>query len=439
MAKSLTVAAVRNARPGDKRKLIRDGDGRSLYLVVQPSGFKSWMMRFRRPNGRPGKLFLGPVRFDDVASGAPVIGTPLSLTAARRLAQSVLDERRQDRGRDHVAEQRAAKHRQRAAIVERTVNSFTAAAQSYIDEHARPKPVRHWREIARVLGLVYAADGSVTLARGGLAERWSDRAIGDIDAADLHTVIEEAKRAGIPGTAARVAGASESRARVLARALSGMFTWLADNRRIATKPPIRIPKPPRARERVLNEAEIKAVWRAADRVNGQYGAVIRLLLLTGCRLREISELRFDEIAQDGKMISLPGTRTKNHRAHLVPLAPMAREILAVQPRVANCPYVFTTDGKVPIAGFSLWKRQLDAAMPGVAPWCVHDLRRTAVTRMVEIGVQPHVVELIVNHVSGTRRGVAGVYNLAEMMPERKVALERWAKRVHAIVNKRGRS
>jgi integrase len=434
MAKSLTVVAVRNARPGAKRKFIRDGDGRSLYFVIQPSGFKSWMMRFRRPNGKPGKLFLGPVRFDDVASGAPVIGTPLSLTAARRLAQMVLDERQQDRGRDHVAEQRAARYRQRAAVVERASNSFTTAARDYIDQHARPH-VRRWREIARVLGLDYR-NGEPTLVRGGLAQRWADFDVARIDVHHIRAAIDEATRSGIPGTVARVTGANDSRARVMARALSGMFTWLENNHRIAARPPVRIPRPPPARERVLDEAEIKAVWRAAERVNGQYGALIRLLLLSGCRLREISELRFDEIAPDGKTISLPGTRTKNRLPHLVPLAPMARLIIAAQPRVANCPYVFTTDGRRPIGFFSGWKKNLDALMPGVAPWRVHDLRRTVVTRMVEIGVQPHVVEMCVNHAGGHRAGVAGIYNRAVLMLERRRALERWARRVHAIVNGR---
>jgi integrase len=361
------------------------------------------------------------------------------LTAARDLAAKILRERKQNRGRDHVAEQRAAKHRRRAEVVERTANSFAAAARVYVDEHAS-RHTRRWRRTAKDLGLIYpASGGEPTLARGGLAQRWADRDVSTIDAHDIRAAVDEAKRAGIPGTVARVAGANESRARVLARALSGMFTWLVDNRRIATKPPIRIPTPPRARERVLNEAEIKAVWRAADRVNGQYSAVIRLLLLTGCRLREISELRFDEITENGKRISLPGTRTKNHRAHLVPLAPSAREIIAAQPRVAGCAYVFTTDGRRPIGLLSGWKKSLNALMPGVPAWRIHDLRRTAVTHMVGLGVQPHVVELIVNHVSGTRRGVAGVYNLAEMMPERKVALERWARRVQAIVRGRRRS
>jgi integrase len=422
MAKKLTTAAVRNLRPTNKRRVIRDSGGQSLYLVIQSSGSKSWMMRFRRPDGRPGKLFLGPVDMSGrkTSGEPPVIGAPLSLVSARWLAADVQDQR--SRGADPIADNKARKHRRRAEIVERSANSFAAAARSYIDEHAS-RHTRRWRETARVLGLVYAGDGSVTPTRGGLAARWADRAVASIDAHDIHAAIDESRRSAL----------------VLARVLSHMFTWLVRNRRIDVKPSIHVPSPPRARDRVLDAGEIKAMWRAAERVSAPYAAVIRLLLLTGCRLREISELRWDEIAADGKMISIPGARTKNHRAHLVPLAPLARDILTAQPRRADCAFVLTTDGRKPIQRFSTWKKRLDALMPGVARWRVHDLRRTAATHMGEMGERTEVIEAALNHASGARGGIIGVYNRATLLPERKAALEKWARRVQAIVSGRGRS
>src|SRR5262249_48630985 len=148
------------------------------------------------------------------------------------------------RGRDPIADNRARRHRQRADIVERVSNSFTTAVRDYIDQHAR-RNVRRWREIARVLGFDYPIDGGEpTLVRGGLAARWAVRAVGDIDAHDIRAVIDEARRTGVPGTVARVAGPNDSRARVMARALSGMFTWLARSHRITSRPPIYIPSPP---------------------------------------------------------------------------------------------------------------------------------------------------------------------------------------------------
>src|SRR5262249_50789208 len=160
---------------------------------------------------------------------------------------------------DPIADHRAARYRQRAEAINRTANSFVAAARSYIDEHAS-RHTRRWRETARVLGLVYAADGSVTLARGGIAQRWADRDVASIDAHDIHAAIEESGRSAL----------------VLARVLSHMFTWLVRNRRIEVKPSIHVPSPPRARDRVLDAGEIKAMWRAAERVSVPYAAVVKL-------------------------------------------------------------------------------------------------------------------------------------------------------------------
>jgi len=438
MARTLTTAAVRNLRPTNRRRIIRDGGATSLYLVIQPSGRKSWMMRFRGPSGKVGKIVLGPVDLSGrrPSGEPPEIGEPLSLVAARQVAADVHSQRA--RKRDVVADHKARKHRQRAGIVDRAASTFDAVARTFVEEHMRGR-VRRWREVAKALGFIYPPDGGEpVLARNGLAARWGDRDVASIDASDLHAVIEETRRNGIPGIPARAAGPNDSRARVMARALSSFFSWCVRNRRIEVKPTIHIPAQPRNRERVLTEAEIKAVWRAVDRVSARYAAVVKLLLLTGCRLREISELKWSEIAADCKTLSIPGARTKNHRAHLVPLAPSARRIIAAQPRQPGNEFVFTA-GNAPIGNYSDWKKKLNALTPGVASWCVHDLRRTAVTHMVEMGEQPHVVELCVNHAGGHRRGVAGVYNRAEMMDERRAALVRWAVHVRAIVSGRRRS
>jgi integrase len=137
-------------------------------------------------------------------------------------------------------------------------------------------------------------------------------------------------------------------------------------------------------------------------------------------------------------------RTKNRRAHVVPLAPAAQAIVAAAPRVEGCRFVFSTTGRTPVSGWSKVKRRLDAAMvvaaraergpdATVPPWRLHDLRRTAVTGMAELGIAPHVIEMAVNHVSGHRGGVAGVYNKSELLPERRAALERWAAHVAGLV------
>ena len=134
-------------------------------------------------------------------------------------------------------------------------------------------------------------------------------------------------------------------------------------------------------------------------------------------------------------LNIPGARTKNHRAHAVPLAPTARHVVASAPKIDGCSFVFTTNGKTPVSGWSKTKARLDAEMQ-VTPWRLHDLRRTAVSGMGELNIRPDVIELCVNHISGSRSGVAGTYNRSELLPERRAALERWASHVAGLVAER---
>jgi hypothetical protein len=207
-AKVLTDAAVRKYAPGRTRHRIRDALAKSLFLVIEPSGHKSWQMRFRRPDGRPGKLTLGP--FD--ASGReqkddPEIGQPLTLAAARQLATA--QHRRRALGEDVIAEHKARKHRRHAELIDRSKNTFAAAARAYVEDYAR-KQTRRWRETSRLLGL--RPDALEPIA-GGLAQRWHEKPIATIDGHDIWSVVEEARRQSVPGLVARNKGASEARAR----------------------------------------------------------------------------------------------------------------------------------------------------------------------------------------------------------------------------------
>jgi integrase len=431
MAKVLTDAAVRRLKAGRERRIIRDGGARSLYLIVQPSGAKSWGMRFRRPGGKAAKIVLGPVDLSgSEVTGEPTIGMPLTLSAARQVAAQVHRER--SRGVDVAADHKVQKHRRRDAIAERGSNSFGALARQFVAEHARPK-TRHWRETSRLLGLDPDAN-DLAPTPGGLALRWADRDSRSIDGHDIHGAVDEARRIGVPGIEARRDGASEARARSLHAALSVCFGWLLRHRRVDVNPCVGVfrPRPPSSRDRVLTNAEVVKFWHATDVVGLQFAAVLKLLLLTGCRLNEVAGLRLEEISEDASALYLPGSRTKNHRAHVVPLAPMARSIIADQPRIDGCAFIFSTNGKTPISGWSKTKARLDAAMD-IPPWRLHDLRRTAVTGMAELGVRPDVIEAAVNHVSGTRAGVAGTYNRSTLLEERRAALERWAAHVAGLV------
>ena len=432
MAKVLTAAAIKKFTPARKRRVIRDGGARSLYLIIQPSGHKSWLMRFRGPTGKAAKMVIGSVDLSgSEVQGEPTIGMPLTLSAARQVAAQVHRERA--RGSDVIGEHKVRRHRQRAEIADRGSNSFAALAREYINEHARPK-VRDWRRLARNLGLDV---GDLSLVPSGLASRWADRDVRSLDGHDVHGIVDEARRIGTPGIESRGHGASEARSRSLHAALSSCFGWMLRHRRIDINPCAGVwrPPPPDARDRVLTSGEVIKFWKATDEVNGAFAAALKLLLLTGQRRNEIGGLRWDELSEDASEIRLSGTRTKNHRPHVIPLSPMAKEIVAGIPRIDGCEFVFTTNAKTPVRGWSKVKADLDAEM-GIAHWRIHDIRRTCVTGMAELGIAPHLIELIVNHVSGARAGVAGTYNRSELMGERCAALGRWAQHVHGLVTER---
>jgi integrase len=157
---------------------------------------------------------------------------------------------------------------------------------------------------------------------------------------------------------------------------------------------------------------------------------LRLLLLTGQRREEVGAMRWSELDLDRGSWQLPGTRTKNGLPHEVPLHRQAVEILrAVNRDDRECVFGY------PTRGFVQWdasKRRLDQQCP-VTGWTVHDLRRTCVTGMAEIGIAPHIVEAVVNHISGHKGGVAGIYNRAKYSGEKRAALQRWADHVEQIV------
>jgi integrase len=432
MAKTITAAAVKNYRPGEGRREIPDGGCPGLYLIIQASGHRSWAMRFRRPNGKPAKLTLGPVDLSGKeAESEPVLDSPLTLASARRLAAEI--HRRRAMGRDVVADCDASRRRQKSEHESRTKSTYPAAAKDFIEQYASKK-TRRWRETARLLGLAYPPTrGEPTRIKGGLCARWNDKPIADIDGHDIHSLIDETRRSGAPGLERRSDGPTEARARVMLSCLSKMFSWLVQHRRVSQNPckDVHRPEASPARDRVLTDAEIVKFWRAADAERKELSALLKLLLLTGCRLNEVAGMTRAELSDDGATWNIPGARTKNKRPHVVPLAPLARKMVGT----GSEGFVFTTTGRSPVSGWSKIKRRLDEAMK-IPPWRLHDLRRTAATGMAEIGIAPHIVEAALNHISGAKAGVAGTYNRAAYAEEKRAALERWASHVQGLVSER---
>ena len=199
----LTQPTIGRYRAGPKRRRIRDEGARALFLIIEPSGHKSWQMRFRTPTGRIAKLTLGPFHDGQELEGNPVIGMPLTLSAAHQLSAEI--HRQRKLGVDVAAEHKARKHRQRVEIEERSANSYAAAVKQFVEEYAKPK-TRRWSETAKVLGL-QADDLEPT--KNGLAQRWLEKPVRDIDGHDIWAVIDEARRVAIPGIAPRTPGLSE--------------------------------------------------------------------------------------------------------------------------------------------------------------------------------------------------------------------------------------
>jgi integrase len=217
-------------------------------------------------------------------------------------------------------------------------------------------------------------------------------------------------------------------------ALSAMFSWAIREGYKLTANPVQGTNKPQAapaRERVLTDAELRAIWLACG--DNDYGRIVRLLMLTGQRREEIGALCWSEITGDA--VTFPASRTKNAREHCIPLTPAALALLPAPKEGRD--FLF---GHRPISGvvrgFTGWawsKAALDARC-GVTDWRLHDLRRTCATGLGELGVLPHIIETILNHVSGHRAGVAGVYQRAKYSGEVRDALTRWSDHIERLVH-----
>jgi integrase len=228
-------------------------------------------------------------------------------------------------------------------------------------------------------------------------------------------------------------------------------------------------KPPtkeRTRDRVLSDDEIRWFWQGCEEIDWPFGPLFKLLLLTAQRRDEVAGVVRSEIDLENRVWAIPRYKTKTDRGHEVHLSKLAIVVLRQLPRITNGhgeALIFTVTGDTSVSGFSRAKRRLDAAMlrahrralglpendrelrkqlgfptnkllPVEIPdWRLHDLRRTATTGMARLNIPPHVVDKVLNHASGTIRGVAAVYNRFEYLEERRAALEAWGRYVANLV------
>ena len=247
------------------------------------------------------------------------------------------------------------------------------------------------------------------------------RPLAKIERRDIAIRLNEIANASGPAAANRVR-----------TSLSALYAWAMREGLVEHNPVANTNKAVErgSRERVLNASELRAIWHALP--DDDFGDIIKLLALTGQRRDEIGRLRWDEVNLDDAVITLPPERTKNRKPHTIPLSPPALAILQKRPRDREHVFGRRDTG---YQGWSGSKELLDQRV-SIADWRLHDLRRTASTTMHDqLGIAPHVVEAVLNHV-GHRAGVAGVYNRALYAKEKANALARWADHLIAIVEER---
>jgi integrase len=405
----LTDLLIKKLPLPDKRREAPDGKIAGLYLILQPSGAKSWALRYRA-GGIPKKLTIGPYPAIDLAT-------------ARKRAQEALGD--VAGGKDPAAIKRASRGAARAER-EAQVDRVEHVVELFIERHAKPK-TRDWRETERML-------------TKEVVSRWSGRRLSQITRAHVNEMLDEIIDRGAPIHANRVFAQ-----------LRKMSRW-AVSRGIIERSPcegMTAPSPETRRDRVLSDDEIRLVWQAFESIGWPFGPIGKLLLLTGARRDEVAALEWREVDLAARTWTLPAARSKNKRPHEIPLSDAAVEILAALLRVeGNAGFVFTTTGKTAVSGFSRAKAQIDAAIlemlqrnaeatgaDAKAPehWTFHDLRRTVATNLQKLGIRLEVTEAVLNHVSGSRAGIVGVYQRHEYAAEKRAALDAWARCLDALL------
>jgi integrase len=218
--------------------------------------------------------------------------------------------------------------------------------------------------------------------------------------------------------------------------LSAAFTWAMGEGLVDTNPVVGTNNPESGdpRDRVLSEGELAVIWKTCD--DDDFGRIVKLLTLTGCRRGEIGELKWSEVNFKASTITIDGTRTKNGKELTLTLPPVALDLLRATPRRERSDNVFGGGGP----GFTIWSHAVKQLLGRIAAkgkplphWTLHDLRRSAATHMAELGVQPHIIEAVLNHVSGHKGGVAGIYNRAAYTKDIAAALLLWSEHLSAVI------
>jgi integrase len=355
-------------------------------VKVTPKGRKVFVVLYRTggAGSRLRKYTIGPYG-------------RVTLHQARVAAQKVFTAKLE--GRDLAGEKREAKRR----IVTDQVGDLL---ETFISQHVSQN--RSAGEMSRLL-------------RREIGKTWGTRSIHEINKRDVVELISAIEQRGAPIAANKTL-----------KSIKTFLRWCVGRAVLDRSPAEGVPLPAKeiARDRVLTDRELVQVILAARNMGGPYGGIVEFLALTGQRREEVARMTWDELDLARRLWTLPKSRTKNAKEHVVHLS--EQSLTALKRVEKEQPFVFSTLGTKPFREFSKAKRKLDQ-LSGVTGWRLHDLRRTSVSGMARLGVAPHVADKILNHQTGAISGVASVYQRHDFLAERKDALERWGTHVAKIV------
>jgi integrase len=425
----LTAAAASRLRPPTDcvNKTYWDSQCPGFGLRISAKGRRTWVCMYRC-NGRAIMETIGTQAvIPDVAAARALARA--SMVKARAGTNPV--EQRREEAAAQEAEAKAKQKTFAWLIAHSEQGKHGEVTKGFLAEYAS----RNQR-----LSTQYETKRTLKRAMPYLG----DKLLSEITRSDITELLDDIAAKRQRRTWKDGQGGPNGEARAIHATLNTVFNWAVAEQHIAVSPMATLSKSrhgkPQDRERTLDAEEIRALWSALDEIGWPFGPIGKLLLLTGQRAGEVVGMRHSELRDAGRW-TLPSDRTKNGRAHTVYLSPQALEIIDALPRVDDT-FVFTTTGKDPVTGFSIAKARVDKMMAAaldrpLTPWVWHDLRRTTATGMAENGTAPHIVESVLNHVSGHKAGIRGVYNRAAYGPAREAAMNSWGKHIDGLLGRGG--
>jgi len=399
----VTKRSVDAMAPMASDAFLWDAELKGFGLKITPKGAKTYLLQYRM-GGRGA-----PTRRYTIGTH----GSPWTPENARKRAQELLSLVHQ--GVDPAAEKRS----RQVASVEL---AFDRYVDLFVERYAKREQGRSWKQAQQTLQF-------------NAVPRFRSKPLPSIERREIAWLLED------------VATSRPATARYLHATLRKMFRWAVSRGDLSQSPMSEMSAPPpvATRDRVLADSELAAIWNATQSLQFPFGALFRVLIATGQRREEVGGMRWEEVDLASRTWTIAASRSKNGAAHIVPLNELAFAELQLLSEIRDRGLTFSTTGSTAPSGWSKAKARLDDILDSegdlatVAPWRTHDIRRTVATGLQRLGVRFEVTEAVLNHISGARSGVAGVYQRHNWADEKREALAMWGRAVQRITSIPGSS